>query len=155
MVICQQRGADLHLAQLLPLPLTVSCFSKIQIGLTFLVPAHPGRPGKRAVKRVCDLNRCISTHSDRSCWQVGTVALGGPAVIHSFINWIRTACSTGANIQCSVTFSKATNLGPNLQNILRQSYDSAKVTIDLRPTSSLPKSYENPRCIRYNLLAIS
>ena len=40
-------------AQLMPLPLTVSCFSKIQIGFTFLVPAHPGGPGKRAVKRVC------------------------------------------------------------------------------------------------------
>ena len=37
----------------MPLPLTVSCFSKIQIGFTFLVPAHLGRPGKRAVKRVC------------------------------------------------------------------------------------------------------
>ena len=35
------------------LPLTVSCFSKIQIGFTFLVPAHPGSPGKRATKRVC------------------------------------------------------------------------------------------------------
>ena len=35
------------------MPLTVSCFSKIQIGLTFLVPAHPGSPGQRAVKRVC------------------------------------------------------------------------------------------------------
>jgi len=34
-------------------PLTVSCFIKIQIGFTFLVPAHPGSPGKRAVKRVC------------------------------------------------------------------------------------------------------
>ena len=53
MVICLERGADLHMAQLIPLPLTVSCFSKIQIGLTFLVPAHPGSPGKRAVKRVC------------------------------------------------------------------------------------------------------
>ena len=40
-------------AQLMPLPLTVSCFIKIQIGFTFLVPAHPGSPGKRAVKRVC------------------------------------------------------------------------------------------------------
>jgi len=40
-------------AQLMPLPLSVSCFSKIQIGFTFLVPAHPGSPGKRAVKRVC------------------------------------------------------------------------------------------------------
>ena len=52
-VICLEQGADLHMAQLMPLPLTVSCFSKIQIGFTFLVPAHPGSPGKRAIKRVC------------------------------------------------------------------------------------------------------
>ena len=53
MVICLEQGADLHVAQLIPLPLTVSCFSKIQIGFTFLVPAHPGSPGQRAVKWVC------------------------------------------------------------------------------------------------------
>ena len=53
MVICLEQGADLHMAQLMPLPLTVCCFSEIQIGFTFLVPAHPGRPGKRAVKWVC------------------------------------------------------------------------------------------------------
>ena len=53
MVICLERGADLHMAQLMPVPLTVSCFSKIQIGSTFLVPADPGSPGKKAVKRVC------------------------------------------------------------------------------------------------------
>jgi len=52
-VICLKRGADLHMAQLMSLPLTVSCFSKIQIGFTFLVPAHPGSPGQGAVKRVC------------------------------------------------------------------------------------------------------
>ena len=46
MVICLEPGADLHIAQLMPLPLTVSCFSKIQIGFTFLVPAHPGSPGQ-------------------------------------------------------------------------------------------------------------
>jgi len=51
-VICLERGADLHMAQLMPLSLTVSCFSKIQIGFTFLVPAHLGIPGKRAVKRL-------------------------------------------------------------------------------------------------------
>ena len=51
-VICLERGADLHMAQLMPLPLTVFCFSKIRIGLSFLVPAHLGSPGKRAVKRV-------------------------------------------------------------------------------------------------------
>ena len=43
----------MHMTQLMPLPLTVSCFSKIQIGFTFLVPAHLGRPGKMAVKWVC------------------------------------------------------------------------------------------------------
>jgi len=42
-VICLERGADLHTAQLMPLPLTVSCFSKIQIGFAFPVPAHPGK----------------------------------------------------------------------------------------------------------------
>jgi len=53
MVICLERGADLHMEQLMPLPLIVSCFSKIQIGFTLLVPAHPGSPGQRVVKWVC------------------------------------------------------------------------------------------------------
>ena len=52
-VVCLEQGADLHMAQLMPLPLTVSCFSKIQIVFTFLVPAHLGSPRKRAVKWVC------------------------------------------------------------------------------------------------------
>jgi len=49
-VVCLERGADLHLAQLMPLPLTVSCSSTIQIGFAFLEPAYPGCPGKEAVK---------------------------------------------------------------------------------------------------------
>jgi len=60
-VVCLERGADLHTAQLIPLPLTVSCFSKIQIGFTFLVPAHLGSPGQIAVKRVC-VYRKIGKH---------------------------------------------------------------------------------------------
>jgi len=51
--LCLEQGADLHIAQLMPLPLTGSCFRKIQIGFTFLAPAHLGSPGKRAVKRAC------------------------------------------------------------------------------------------------------
>ena len=51
--VCLERGADLHMAQPMPLPLTVSCFSKIQIGFTFLVQAHPGCPRQRVVKRLC------------------------------------------------------------------------------------------------------
>ena len=59
MVICLEQGADLHMSQLMPLPLTVSCFSKIQIGFTYLVPAHPGSPGQRVVKWVCV---CVSEY---------------------------------------------------------------------------------------------
>ena len=64
-VVGLEQGVDLHMAQLMPLPLTVSCFSKIQIGFAFLVPAHPGSPGQRAVKRVCvcvvgkDSEKCL------------------------------------------------------------------------------------------------
>jgi len=53
MVMCLERGADLHTAQPMPLPLTISCSCKIQIGFTFLVPAHPGSHGQMAGKRVC------------------------------------------------------------------------------------------------------
>ena len=53
MVICLERVADLHVAQLMPLPLTVPCSSKIQIGFTLLVLAHLGSPGKKL------LNGCV------------------------------------------------------------------------------------------------
>ena len=72
MVICQERGADLHMAQLMPLPLTVSCFSKIQIGFTFLVLAHLGSPGQRAVKRVCV---CVCIAGQMSKWMMLAVAV--------------------------------------------------------------------------------
>jgi len=52
-VICLEQGADLHMAQQMPLPLTVSCFTKIQIGFTFLVPAHLGSLDKGP------LNGCV------------------------------------------------------------------------------------------------
>jgi len=55
-----ERGADLHMAQLMPLPLTVSCFSIIQIGFTFLVPAHLGSPGQRVYVCCVRLNNIIS-----------------------------------------------------------------------------------------------
>ena len=61
MVICLVRGADLHTAPLMSL--TVSCFSKIQIGFTFLVLAHPGSHGQRAVKRMCVCVRVCALQS--------------------------------------------------------------------------------------------
>jgi len=61
MVICLELGADLHMAQLMPLSLTVACFSKIQTGFTFLVPAHPGSPRQRVINRgwVCVLTSTV------------------------------------------------------------------------------------------------
>jgi len=89
MVICLEGDADLHMAQLMRLPLTVSCFSKIQISFTFLVPADPGSPGKRAVKRVCDhlcilhislfsLSRCFYRAFHRVCALLITKSLKVP-----------------------------------------------------------------------------
>jgi len=66
-VICLERDADLRMAQLMPLPLTVAYFSKIQIGFTFLVLAYPGSPGQRAVKRVCVCD-CLNKRNF-SFWQ--------------------------------------------------------------------------------------
>jgi len=52
-VVMIHEVADLHMAQLMPLPLTVSCFSKIQIIVFTPVLAHPGSPGKGP------LNGCV------------------------------------------------------------------------------------------------
>jgi len=73
MVICLERGANLHMAQLMPLPLTVSCFSKIQIGFTFLVPAHQVVPDKGP------LNGCVFRSRIRCALRVS-----GPIRVHEF-----------------------------------------------------------------------
>jgi len=79
MVICLEQGADLHTAQLMPLPPTVSCFSKIQIGFTFLVPADLGSPGQMAVKWVCaaHVTNCdehvVKMHQPRTCCVNNTI----------------------------------------------------------------------------------
>ena len=77
MVICLERGADVHMAQLMPLPLTVSCSSKIQIGFTFLVPADLGSPGQRAVKRVCvcSVNMIVIVGDSSICFSVITLSV--------------------------------------------------------------------------------
>ena len=83
MVVCLERGADLPMAQLMPLRLTVSCSSKIQIGFTFVVLAHLGSPGQRAVKWVC----VCASKGDEFLWS-GThisVCLVGSAMYMQFL----------------------------------------------------------------------
>ena len=77
MVVCLEHSADLHMAQLMPLPLTVSCFSKIQIGFTFLEPANLGSPGKRAIKWVC-VCVCVCV-----CYDTSNAAILFISVIHT------------------------------------------------------------------------
>ena len=65
MVMCLGKGADLHMAQLMPPPLTVSFRSKSRLVLPscfiFLVPAHPGSPGQnpRGLQNDCV---CVCVH---------------------------------------------------------------------------------------------
>jgi len=68
------------MAQQMPMPLTVSCFSKIQIGFTSLVPAHPGSPGKGP------LNVCV--------W--------GGVYVQAMM---RPTCNTGAKRNAAMTYS--------------------------------------------------
>ena len=68
-VICLEQVPDLHMAQLMPLPLTVSCFTKVHIGFTFLILAHLGSPGKRAVKWVVFF---VSTVEPAYVYRTGT-----------------------------------------------------------------------------------
>jgi len=93
-----EQGADLHMAQLMPLPLNVSCFSKIQTGFTFLVPAHLGSPGKGP------LNRCVCVCPGLPRW-AGTRRNIHPLTRHihpdhqtSFINYIHLLRSIASSL---------------------------------------------------------
>ena len=98
----------MHIAQLMPLPLTVSCFTKIQIGFTFLVPAHPGSPGKRAVKRVCvcvcpvDGAGCIMFSGCPSvCAYVSTCVRARDGLLHPHLRHCSSAASAVRQASCS------------------------------------------------------
>jgi len=72
MVICLEWGADLHMAQLMPLPLTVSCFSKIQIGFTFLVLAYLGSLRANSLRL---LNMCVCVFGKRALLNIINIFL--------------------------------------------------------------------------------
>ena len=125
MVICLERGADLHMAQLMPLPLTVSCFSKIQIGFTFLVPANPGSPGQRAVERVCVVVE-VHTHNRLMALCPGLLVWDGtrrnihPAHTHpdhqtslsTSVYLLRSIASSLLNLLACKSLTDSLSLGP-------------------------------------------
>ena len=122
-------GADLHTAQLMPLPLTVSCFSKIHIGFTFLVPAQLGSPGKKAVKRVCVCdytNRNNLTHSEQNKihrnnnYYYANVLLTDTACIVCGMGYVMVCCLSVCQSQLSTTAAACGGFaacGPSGQDI--------------------------------------
>ena len=134
MVIYLERGADLRMAQLMPLPLPVSCFSKIQIGFSFLVPTYPGSPGKRAVKRVCVMFRLHlggSVAEWLACW---TQAQKGPGSYRS--QWEFTLSSNSlwqtAHTHCA-SVCQAAKLVAALLRIVRVTAGVAESNVNLPP----------------------
>ena len=78
MVICLEQGADLRMAQLMPLPLAVSCFSKIRIGFTFLVPAGPLNGCVCVQASRCELYVCSSRFLNVVNSDIALYCLAGP-----------------------------------------------------------------------------
>ena len=89
-VISLERGADLHMAQLVPLPLIVSCVNKIQIGFAFLVPAHPSSPGQRP------LNGCVCVyvcHRQRLNSLIASISFSSvPGLLWGAFVWSTFSC---------------------------------------------------------------
>jgi len=88
-VVSLEHGADLHMAQLMPLPVTVSCFSKIQIGFISLVPAHLGNPGKGPLNGCACVNVYhlpINVHTSQPFLNLGMIY-----VMTGMIHW-RVSC---------------------------------------------------------------
>ena len=103
MVFCLERVADLHMDQLMPLPLTISCFSKIQIGFIFLVPAHLDRPGKRTVKRVCVFPWFTKNdYRDRASWFWHILQFLKRTCICSAYHWTTSKLAQYDEIPCLV-----------------------------------------------------
>ena len=85
MVICLGRGADLHMTQLMPLPLTVSCFNKIQIGFAFLVPAHLGGPGRGPLNGCVCVYVCVYTKILTTFHILYNLPINLQCMCHSFL----------------------------------------------------------------------
>jgi len=138
MVICLERGADLHMAQPVPLPVTVSCFSKIQIGFTFLVPAHPGSPGKRAVKWACVVDIVVNCRYTGYAGEDCSLNASVVPVITSF----RRGCKCDVReFKCALAFVTATYVYRSANRTCR--VQSANSTVD-RQISSQEEIAEVP-----------
>jgi len=149
MVICLERDADLHMAQLMPLPLTVSFFSKIQTGFTFLVPAHPGSPGTRAVKRVCVCVWSQSLVDEAGLNSVNEVALKcADALAHGDGKLATSLWDEAERVINGVTS------GVNLYNILKWNDDTFHISQNNSSSKLLSNCGDFKRFSAYCLLML-
>ena len=123
-------GARCRLIQLMPLSLTVSCFSKIQIGFTFLESAHPGSPGQRAVKWMC-VFVCVCVHANIRRYEVHKRILGySMRKVHMYVPVLfvlenlqqhQQTIDVGSRLCCVAEFEQASisPSGPPLRNWYR------------------------------------
>jgi len=118
MVICLERDADLRVAQRIPLPLTVSCFSKIQVDFTFLVPPHPGSPGQRAIKRVCV---CV-------CVCIVSANFWYPLI--DWLSWRVTCGRQGSQVETAINKFNNKDVRWSSQGMIRLSLDAMKRLFD-------------------------
>ena len=110
--------AHLHMAQLMPLPLTVSCFSKVQIGFTFLALAYPSSPGKMAVKCVMNFFLANCYYYCFSFWHCclhGGKLLKRAAVVISF--WCKVVAVLQKTSHLHLHTSKVCHIKRHLQYI--------------------------------------
>jgi len=105
------------MAQLMPLPLTVSRFSKIQIGFTFLVPAYPGNPGQNPESRkmvVCMCVLCQTAHTILALYSEQTAVLMRQKQGLASMIYARIAHSSHNEIYEILSTSPSSQVHPNI-----------------------------------------
>ena len=132
----------MYMAQLMPLPLTVSCFSKIQIGFTFQVPAHLDSPGHRAVKRcVCVCCKCMECQARGRHAQLCLLGGSSNAAFHfQYCDSLLLPVSTVAEyFQCLVMPCPGTSPAGTWKSWNLETLESSVVSSDVKILAAIAR----------------
>ena len=156
MVICLERGVDLHVAQLMSLPLTVSCFSKILIGFTFLVLAHPGSPEKGPLNGCV----CVYKHTRTEERTLDMAQVASRAMLYVLIGFRSCDCLQHENSEnSSITYAQSDQYH-KLLSTLHIKEQVVKVISHMATSPRLQKISivqldSNPKRLELNMAALS
>jgi len=135
----------------MPLPHTVSCFSKIQIGFTFLVLAHPGSPGQRAVKRVCVCVcavrqmpsktvcwcwSCVHTHTHLMAFCPGLPSWASTRMVKPVWILLKQETLSGSGISCAICKSASRSRQITTPAPHHSDFYRPDALLDAQPTAS-------------------